>query len=147
MNRSELEYSPRLSSPSGLQFLRFAIVGAAGFLVDAGSLHLVVHDLGVGLYTGRLMSYLAAATFTWALNRRYTFHAQRDHNPTREWLRFLAANAAGGLLNYTVYAVLINTFQIVALWPVIGVGAGSMAGLIANFLMSRHLVFKRRGSS
>jgi putative flippase GtrA len=144
LNRSELEYPHPLSSPSGLQFLRFAIVGAAGFVVDAGSLHLVVHELGVGLYTGRLMSYLTAATFTWALNRRYTFHAQRDHNPTREWLRFLAANAAGGLLNYTVYVVLISAFEIVARWPVIGVAAGSMAGLIANFVLSKRLVFKRR---
>jgi putative flippase GtrA len=124
--------------------LRFALVGAAGFIVDAASLYLVVHQLGAGLYSGRLVSYLTAASFTWALNRRYTFHSQRDHNPAREWLRFLAANAAGGLLNYTVYAVLINAFETVALWPVIGVAAGSMAGLIANFLLSRRLVFNRR---
>lgn len=144
MNSIESRSLPRLSNSPGLQFLRFAIVGAAGFLVDAGALYLAVHPLRAGLYSGRVLSYLAAATFTWALNRRYTFHSQRNHNLAREWLRFLAANAAGGLLNYTVYAVLINAFQFVAKWPVIGVAAGSMAGLIANFILSRRLVFNRR---
>ena len=131
-------------SASRLQFLRFAIVGAAGFVVDAGCLHLVVHGIGAGLYAGRLVSYLTAASFTWALNRRYTFRDRRDHQLTREWLRFLAANAAGGLINYTVYAVLVNAFEMVSIWPVIGVAAGSMAGLIANFILSRRWVFNGR---
>lgn len=144
MNRSELRRPPRVLSASRLQFLRFATVGAAGFVVDAGCLHLVVHGLGAGLYAGRLVSYLTAATFTWALNRRFTFPGQRDHKLTREWLRFLAANAAGGLINYTVYAVLVNAFDMVSMWPVIGVAAGSMAGLIANFILSRRWVFNGR---
>jgi putative flippase GtrA len=144
LNRSELRRPPRVLSASRLQFLRFAVVGAAGFVVDAASLHLVVYGIGAGLYVGRLVSYLTAATFTWALNRRYTFRDQRDHNLTREWLRFLAANAGGGLINYTVYAVLINAFEMVSRWPVIGVAAGSMAGLIANFILSRRWVFNGR---
>jgi putative flippase GtrA len=141
LNASEFERPRLVLSGSRLQFLRFAIVGAAGFVVDAATLHLVVHQIGGGLYVGRLVSYLTAASFTWALNRRYTFHDQRDRKMIREWLRFLAANAAGGLINYTVYVVLVNAFDMVSMWPVIGVAAGSMAGLIANFILSRRLVF------
>jgi putative flippase GtrA len=144
LSSSKLQPPPRMLSASRLQFVRFAIVGAAGFVVDAACLHLVVHGIGAGLYTGRLVSYLTAATFTWALNRRYTFPGQRGHQLTREWLRFLAANAGGGLINYTVYAVLINAFEVVSMWPVIGVAAGSMAGLIANFILSRRWVFNVR---
>ena len=59
----------------------------------------------------------------------------------REWFKFLAANAAGGLINYGVYAALVGTFDFVATWPVIGVAAGSAAGLIANFTLSKRLVF------
>ena len=131
-------------STSRLQFLRFALVGVAGFGVDSACLYLVVHEFGGGLYAGRLVSYLSAASFTWALNRRYTFGSRRGDELTREWLRFLAANAAGGLINYGVYAVLVSASELVSTWPVIGVGAGSLAGLVANFLLSRRFVFDGR---
>lgn len=124
--------------------MRFALVGAAGFLVDAGTLHLAIGEIGAGLYSGRVLSYLAAATVTWGLNRRYTFREQRDPNRAREYSRFLVANAAGGLINYTVYAASINFSQLVREWPIMAVAAGSLAGLISNFTLSRRFVFSRR---
>lgn len=135
---------PRESSDhSRAQFLRFAIVGAAGFLVDAGTLHLAVREIGAGLYTGRVLSYFAAATFTWWLNRRYTFRNRRNGNRAREYLAFLAANAVGGLLNYTVYAISINASNLARDWPIIAVAAGSLTGLVSNFILSKRFVFGR----
>ena len=126
------------------QLLSFSVVGAFGFLVDAGTLYLAMGLLGTGLYAGRLVSYLVAATATWALNRRYTFRDQRSPNRIAEWGRFLAANAVGGLVNYGTYALLVTVYPIVAAHPVLGVAAGSIAGLTVNFLLSRHAVFKGR---
>ena len=54
------------------QFLRFGLVGAVGFLVDVGVLY-AMHGLGLDLYTARVVSFLAAATFTWLGNRFFTF--------------------------------------------------------------------------
>jgi putative flippase GtrA len=124
------------------QFLSFAAVGTVGFLVDAGVLYLAMHLLGAGLYAGRLLSYLAAATATWALNRRYTFHARRSAARGAEWARFLAANAAGGIVNYTAYALLVSTSPLAASHPVLGVAAGSLSGLLVNFTLSRLVVFR-----
>jgi putative flippase GtrA len=132
-------------SGTGSQFLRFAAVGAAGFVVDASVLHFATHVLASGLYLGRVLSYLAAATATWMLNRRYTFAAARSDGLVGEWSRFLATNAVGGLVNYAVYAALVTLVRQVALWPALGVAAGSLAGLLINFTLSRRLVF--RGSS
>lgn len=122
------------------QFIRFALVGAAGFAVDASALYLAMH-FGAGHYSGRVISYLAAATFTWALNRRYTFKAQQDSNLFREWIKFLAANLVGGMVNYSTYAALVAASTMVANWPILGVAAGSVAGLVVNFTLSRRLVF------
>ncbi len=122
------------------QFLRFALVGCAGFLVDAGALNVVLL-LGADRYAGRVVSYLAAATFTWALNRNYTFRAERDTKRIREWARFLATNAVGGLINWTTYAVLVAVSPTVFAHPVLGVAAGSLAGLVVNFMLSRRFVF------
>jgi putative flippase GtrA len=126
--------------PARLQFLRFALVGCAGFLVDAGVLNAVLL-LGADRYTGRVASYLAAASFTWALNRNYTFREQRDTKLLREWGRFLAANAAGGLINWVTYAILVSASTTMFAHPVIGVAAGSAAGLLVNFTLSRRFVF------
>ena len=59
------------------QLLSFSVVGAIGFVVDAAALYVAMHVLGAGRYAGRLL-YLCAATSTWALNRCYTFRAQRS---------------------------------------------------------------------
>lgn len=125
------------------EFVRFALIGAAGFLVDAGALTLATRGLGLDLYSGRVLSYLCAATFTWICNRRFTF-AGADRSPAFvQWLRFLGANAIGGLVNYGVYALIVTFTAVGAAWPVIGVAAGSVAGLVFNFAVNKYWVFRR----
>ena len=124
------------------EFLRFVMVGAAGFFVDAGALMVATTTLGLGLYSGRVFSYLCAATFTWILNRRFTF-AKTEEVAVIQWLRFLGANALGGAVNYGVYAALVTFSAVAAATPVLGVAAGSAAGLIFNFLVSKYWVFRR----
>lgn len=131
----------RSALPPHAQFLRFALVGCAGFIVDAAVLSAAIQLFDADRYLGRVVSYLAAATFTWAFNRNYTFRAQRDDRLLREWGRFLASNAVGGLVNYLTYAMLVSVSALVSAHPVIGVGAGSLAGLVVNFSLSRRLVF------
>jgi putative flippase GtrA len=58
-------------------------------------------------------------------------------------LRYLAANAIGGLANYATYALLVATVEPVRRWPVLAVAAGSVAGLLLNFFLSRRFVFGR----
>jgi putative flippase GtrA len=81
------------------QFLSFAVVGVAGFIVDTIALYAAL-GLGLGLYGGRAVSFLVAATFTWAMNRRFTFPARDRERPARQWLKFLAANSLGAVVNY-----------------------------------------------
>ena len=57
------------------QFLLFCIGGVIGFVVDAGIVQLLVRNFGFNPYGARLLSFLAAATTTWAFNRRYTFRS------------------------------------------------------------------------
>lgn len=132
----------RASQAAPREFLRFVMVGAAGFFVDAGALMVATTALGLGLYSGRVFSYLCAATFTWILNRRFTF-AKTDEVAVIQWLRFLGANALGGAVNYGVYAALVTFSAVAAATPVLGVAAGSAAGLIFNFLVSKYWVFRR----
>jgi putative flippase GtrA len=123
-----------------MQFLRFGVVGTIGFVVDTAVLYAGLW-LGLGLYGGRAVSYVAAATTTWALNRIWTFRGQGEGPAWRQWAIFLAVNLVGFACNYGTYAALVSGVAFVAQHPVIGVAAGSLAGMIGNFLLSRRFVF------
>jgi putative flippase GtrA len=117
----------------------FALAGALGFVVDVAVLYATL-ALGAGWAGGRLLSFLAAAGFTWRFNRRYTFTATAS--PWREWWLYLASMAGGMLINFLVYSVVLSL--IAARWwsPAFAVGCGSAAGLVANFASAKLFVFK-----
>jgi len=123
------------------QFGAFGVVGVLGFLVDAGTLYLT-RWLGIGLIVGRVVSYLTAATSTWVLNRRYTFTSREDYRPLHEWALFMISQLAGAAFNLGVYAWLVTTSKLVSDEPVLGVAAGSLAGMLVNFFVARKFVFK-----
>lgn len=124
------------------EFLRFGAVGTIGFLVDAGVLKAGI-ALGLGPWVGRLVSYLAAASTTYALNRAWTFRDRAGGGSpvARQWATFLLVNLAGFACNYGAYAALLALSPVAAAHPELGVAAGSIAGLAVNFTLSRRLVF------
>jgi putative flippase GtrA len=124
------------------QFLRFGVVGVAGFVVDSTVLMAMI-AAGMGPYSGRVVSYVAAASATFALNRAWTFRDRAGAGPVAaQWSRFLLVNLVGFTANYGAYAVLIGASPLVARYPVLGVAAGSLAGMFLNFALSRRLVFQ-----
>lgn len=124
------------------QFLRFAVVGTIGFIADASALQLLIKVIGMGLFSGRLVSFLFAATVTWILNRTYTFRAGNTGKRTGEWVRYVFVNGIGGVINYGVYAACILSFSVAREYPVLGVAVGSLVAMMFNFFANRHLVFR-----
>jgi len=123
------------------EMFRFGVVGGVGFLVDSAVL-LGMLALGFGPYGGRVVSYVVAASTTFALNRAWTFrHQPKSATPLRQWALFLMLNLIGFACNYGAYAALIASVPLVARYPVLGVAAGSLAGMTGNFLLSRRYVF------
>jgi putative flippase GtrA len=126
------------------QLLRFGAVGVVGFVVDAGVLTLGI-QAGSGPWLGRVLSYIAAATVTFGLNRAWTFRdADRSRPVARDWSVFVLVNLIGFACNYGTYAALIAGIPLVRDIPVLGVAAGSLAGMAGNFLLSRRYVFRSR---
>lgn len=140
------------------RFLRFCVVGAAGFVVDATVLYAVAPILG--WYGARVVSFLAAATVTWFLNKRYTFvdrdeeldgdvasHATSAIAATtattawRQYGQYLLSMVLGGCVNYIVYAATLHWIH-VPFAALLGVALGSCAGLGVNFLTASRLVFR-----
>jgi len=134
-----------LARLSRLSLLRFAVIGGLGLPVDAVMLWLMTHRAGLDPYSGRVISWLSAASFTWLGNRYFTFRAARARGPlatAKEWLRFLAANAVGGLVNVGLYSTLVRFAPPPINNLYIALILGVLAGLIFNFTLSKTMVFK-----
>ena len=120
----------------------FGICGVIGYAVDVGVLHVTAPALGP--YGGRALSYLAAATTTFLLNRSLTFRVRERAGFLRQWALFLIANLGGGAVNFGVYAgvVAANVWPLSLPWA--AVAAGSLAGAAVNFTLAKRVVFTPR---
>ena len=139
------------------ELLSFGLIGLAGLFVDMAALWVAMSLLGLGQYGGRAFSYLVAATFTWWMNRTFTFRGVSRRGALRQWATFLAANALGFLANYATYVAVLHWGPPIAdwlfgawwpldgwAWPYLGVAAGSGVGMVFNFAASKMLVFRKR---
>jgi putative flippase GtrA len=124
------------------RFVRFSIVGTFGFLVDSLVLLALLAWSPLGLYSARVLSFLAAATATWLANRRWTFVPPRQAPSLGEWQRYVLVVIAGALVNYGTYAWLVTVSTTVQSVPILGVAAGSVAGMLINYLLLRRLVYR-----
>ena len=124
------------------EILFFAISGVLGFVVDAGIVQFLVREWGSNPYEARIVSFLCAATTTWAFNRKITFAGKGGGSKRRQLVRYLIAMAGGFAFNYGAYAACVAAFPLVREWPAIGVAAGSIAGAVVNFLSSKYWIFR-----
>ena len=128
------------------QFLAFCIVGTIGFVVDVAILHALAPWLG--WYGGRVLSFIGAATATWALNRAFTFSAQAAaarYSAWQQYWRYMVAMLGGAAVNYLAYTLTLLWSS--APWaPTLGVAMGSIAGLAVNFISARKVAFRTRQS-
>jgi putative flippase GtrA len=122
------------------QFLRFGTVGVIGFLVDTATVYGLRRMLG--LYGAGLIAYVIAATGNWALNRIWTFRGHGSGPAHRQWAMFMLTNLAGFVLNRGAYILLVTFVAAATRQPIIATAAGAIAGMFANFSLSRRLVFR-----
>lgn len=124
-------------------FLRFSVAGAIGFVADTAVLY-AVKDVA-GLYVGRLISFVAAVTVTWLINRNFAFaEAKGQRSIWAEYALYFVSMLGGGTINYLVYAGLVASVELVRVHPILGIMAGTAVGLGVNFTLSKKVVFAQR---
>lgn len=147
MASPEPSHSRRERSAAARVLLLFAVGGVIGFLIDATIVQVLVKWAGWNPYLTRLLSFLVAATGTWLFNRTYTFSADRRYGVFGEWARYLLAMSGGFAVNYGLYSLLVFHYAGIRAQPVIAVAAGSLAGMVVNFVSSRFWIFRKRSET
>lgn len=126
------------------QFAKFAIIGAGNTVVDWG-IYFLVHQLG-GLpkVASKLVSFAAAATSSYAFNRRWTFRSTNP-NVLRELSQFVLVASSGAALNAGIFWLVV-----VRLGAPDIVGLFCATGLVMfwNFFANKYWTFRvPRGSN
>jgi putative flippase GtrA len=124
------------------QFWRFGIAGGIGFVVDVLVLYVAV-ALGSGVYLGRVASFFCATFATWQVNRNFAFAAARSVSAWVEWWRYVLAVLGGGLVNYLLFSLAVETLPPSPLLPMVSVAIGSVGGMLVNFISTKVLVFRQ----
>ncbi len=131
------------------RFLRFAVVGSFGFLVNELALFIAMNALHLGRYGAPAVSFLCTVTFTWWGNRMLTFkeHARKGWAMLGEWAEYVTSNSVGLAVNYGVYFVVLRFAPWPpsipdALHPYVALAFGTLAGLIFNFTLASRVVYR-----
>jgi len=129
----------------GVSFLRrlpgFVLVGAIGFLIDAGILTALMTGFGFGPYGARAISFTVAVTATWYMNRRWVFERTGVRMSGREYTSYLLVQVIGAVINLSVFVAAIEFVPRLANTPVIPLALGAAVALIFNFNASSRFVF------
>jgi putative flippase GtrA len=131
-----------LASSDVERFLRFAIVGGVGFLIDVSLLAALHHGAGLDPFSSRLTSITASAFTTWRLNRMLTFGASGT-SQAAEGLRYAAVAALTVCFNYLVYALELIVFD--ELPPIAAAVLATLAAMTLSYVGYSRFVFQ--GSS
>lgn len=130
-------------SPVG-RFASFAGVGAIGFIVDATILSALVHGFGWPHYSARALSFAAAVSVTWYLNRQWVF--ARTSRRGREYGAYFGVQTLGAAINLGTYALTITLFPALVRLPVVPLAAGAALALLFNYSAAGRWVFVQSSS-
>jgi len=131
-----------IKQPAIAEFMRFALVGGSGFIVDIAVLQLYLKLFGDRPFSGQAVAWSVAVTTNWWMNRSFTFAAQEPAPLVRQWAHYVAINSGGALVNYAAYAGLVTTIPLCRSEPWLAAAVGSIASLGLNFMGAKRFVFR-----
>jgi len=124
--------------------LRFLVVGGLGFLVNLGGLTLFFHILGLPILIAQIISVELAILATFVGNNYWAFRGHQHIPLSRKLWRFHASALMGMFWNSLVT---IGLVQLTHINYAISLAVGSAVGLIWNYLLYQHFVFRKTPTS
>jgi putative flippase GtrA len=90
-----------------LQLVRFAAVGASGYVVNLAVFTVAVHVAGIDYRVAAVLAFLVSVANNFLWNRRWTFDAREGHAGFQA-ARFLTVSVVAFLFSYAVLLALVE---------------------------------------
>ena len=103
--------SPASSRPGSVamrQFVKFCIVGASNFVIDAGCAYVLTYIFHLDWPIAKTISFLIAVTNSFFWNSRWTFRALDKSRQHQQYLVFVLINIVGWLLNLAIMSLVFR---------------------------------------
>jgi dolichol-phosphate mannosyltransferase len=128
--------------PKLTEFVQFGCVGATGVVVDLAVYLSLQWLLPIDHGAARGVSFVAAASSNWFLNRHVTFSERPRAPKLEQWRRFLATSLIGFALNWGSYTALTTTLGFFDAHRIPTLMLGVLLGMFSNFALARGYVWK-----
>ena len=133
------------------RFIKFAVVGSIGFIVDFGTLTILVEIFGLFEIFANVFSFSAAVVSNFLFNRYWTYPDSRSKDIWRQLAQFALVNIIGLGINTLVLFLLLTPFNTLIdtldVAPMIGRGyipakiVGTVIVLFWNFFVNRYWTY------
>ena len=90
-----------------VQFVRFGVVGATGYVVNLGVFALCVHALGIDYRVSAVLAFVVSVANNFWWNRHWTFGAKQDH-PMVQGARFFVVSLLAFGFSYLILVGLVS---------------------------------------
>ena len=88
-----------------VRFVKFAVVGTVGALIDFGLLNLLVQLMGFPKVLANTCSFTAAVISNFVWNRLWVYPETRGEPMRQQFVRFFFVNLAGLVINTAIFYV------------------------------------------
>jgi dolichol-phosphate mannosyltransferase len=132
----------RFQFPQTSEIIQFATVGGSGVVIDLFFFLALTYGARIDHQLSRAMSFFAAVSWNWYLNRWFTFVGGRDKKWGRQWIEFLATALVGFTINWGSYKLLTDYVPYLAQHHIVAFFLGILLGTGSNYMLSRWFVFR-----
>ncbi len=146
----------RRNKPEVKRFVKFAIVGGVGLIIDVALLNVFERSLGMPVPLAVALAFIIAATHNFIGNRLWVYPESRKHKKRWQMPVFLAVNAIGLLISELIFLFFqMPITELMRLVPLaafqthyrgIGLNATKMVAAIVvmlwNFFVNRFITFR-----
>lgn len=107
--QAELRFG--MNSKEAERFLKFAVVGTIGFMVDFGLLYILKEFVGLPTIIANTLSFCAAVVSNFTLNRYWTYPDSRSKKLSAQLIQFTLVSLIGLFINDIIVVLLEHPFQ------------------------------------
>jgi putative flippase GtrA len=91
-----------------LQLIRFAAVGASGYVVNLAVFAICVHGVRIDYKLAAVVAFAISVLNNFWWNRHWTFRSRRDAHPVEQAIKFFAISLVAFGFSYVVLVSLVD---------------------------------------